>query len=202
MARRCVNGRSLMKTLHIKIVFALSLIAWLTGPTAAIAQTTADERGIARAVSEVLLAFVIEHTGEAAGPLVLDTTQHQLMAHSDDAHAKEKAEPFSATFSASERRTIAADLGWGIRSSAEVVECAERCLLPNNSILFNISKPTIVGDRALVSFSWHHNFAGVIRQNRRLVAMLRTHDQEWEVAAVLGCIRTTGGGPCDLLSGR
>lgn len=146
-------------------------------------------------VSDVLRAFVAEHTGRAPGPLVLDTT-FQLMADSRDAYSEADRFPPGA------RRALAADLDWGMGSYPDVVECEERCLLRDNVVLFNVSRPTIRGDEAVVSFPWHHNSGGLVRENRRVVKMRRSRDELWEVVDVLGCVRTTGGGSCALPSGR
>lgn len=153
-----------------------------------------DERGVAGAVSHVLRAFVAEHTGVPPGRLVLDTTL-QLIAHWGDPYSE--AEPFPPE----ERDALADELDWEVSRFSDVVACEQRCLLPNNMIVFNLSRPTIRGDRAAVSFSWHHNYAGVIRENRRVVEMVRTRGQQWQAVDVLGCIRSTAGGPCELPSG-
>lgn len=176
---------------HANVLISVSLILWLGAPTPTLAQVNTDERAVTGVVSDVLRAFVAKHTGAPPGRLVLDTTLH-FMAHSGDPYSE--AEPFPS----GERRALADDLDWGIGSYPEVVECEERCLLRDNLLLLNVSRPTIRGDTAVVSFSWHHNYRGVVRENRRVVEMIRTSGQQWKVVDVVGCIRSTAGGPCNL----
>ena len=155
-----------------------------------------DQVAAARDAVEIVKAFVLEHSdlGDTRG-VVLETRRSP--------HLQPDAEHLPS-FRDDEINEFATRFGWRVGTFEEWKDCEPGsgfCLLRDNVILVNVSRPSIRGDHAVVAVSWYNNRAGITRFNARLLKLKRDGD-EWRLAEVLECVHTVGGGPCNMtLSG-